>query len=183
MTTDTENHTEDVSQAHSLGDDTNNDGVDQTHPIAESTDSDGADTTVDQDSADEDQDDDAGDGPGREAAKYRRRLRDAEAERDQLAEQIVAWQRAEVERQATAGGLKPAALWASGTELAGLLGDDGTVDESKVSAAISGARESLGIPKPVHNTKEGRNVRRSDSKPSGKEAMVSAVMGRSAFDD
>ena len=93
---------------------------------------------------DEDQDDDADDGhgagPGREAAKYRRRLREAETERDRLSEQVGALQRAEVERLATADDLRPAALWASGVELAGLLTDDGTVDAEKVSAAIGAAR-------------------------------------------
>lgn len=128
----------------------------------------------------EDQDDDDagdGDGPGREAAKYRRRLREAETERDQLAERIGSLQRAEVERLAAVDGLRPAALWASGAELDDLLGDDGTVDAAKVSEAIGAAREQLGIPKPAHNTKEGRTVRRP-GKPSGREAMVSAVMGR-----
>lgn len=49
-----------------------------------------------------DQDDDAGDGSGREAAKYRRRLRAAEAERDTLKATVEAMQRAEVELLATA---------------------------------------------------------------------------------
>ncbi|WP_142391347.1 hypothetical protein [Mycobacterium sp. ENV421] len=152
----------------------------------DSTETPAADSEVDEDQgADEDQDDAADEGPGREAAKYRRRLRDTEAERDALAARVEALQRAEVERQATVGGLKPAALWASGTELAGLLGDDGTVDESKVSAAIAGARESLGIPKPPGGNYvkgEGQPIRRS-AKPSGKEAMVGVVMGRGVAGD
>lgn len=129
--------------------------------------------------ADEDQDD-AGDGQGWEAAKYRRRLRDAEAERDQLAQRVESMQRAEVERLATAADLRPAALWASGLELADLLSDDGTVDAAKVSTAIGAAREQLGIPEPPagnHVKNEGRSVERP-GKPSGKDAMVSAVMGR-----
>ncbi len=134
----------------------------------------------------EDQDADAdGDGPGREAAKYRRRLREAEAERDQLAERIEAMQRAEVERLATADTLRPAALWASGIELADLMADDGTVDGSKVSEAIAGAREQLGIPAPPlrrnYVKNEGSPVGRPP-KPSGKDAMVSAVMGRDSED-
>jgi hypothetical protein len=125
-------------------------------------------------------DDDTGDGSGREAAKYRRRLREAEAERDQLAEQIEAMRRAEVERLATADSLRPAALWASGVELSDLVAEDGTVDESKVSEAIAGAREQLGIAKPPVGPvvkREGLSVGRP-AKPSGKDAMVSAVMGR-----
>ncbi len=141
------------------------------------------DAAVDPDQDVEDQGD-AGDGPGREAAKYRRRLREAETERDRLAEQVVSLQRAEVERLAMAGDLRPAALWASGAELAGLLGDDGTVDAAKVTAAIEAAREQLGIPKPPVGPRvprEGRSLGRPP-KPSGKEAMIATVMGRDALD-
>lgn len=134
---------------------------------------------------DQDDEDDAGDGPGREAAKYRRRLRDTEAERDRLAEQVESLQRAEVERLAASDGLRPAALWASGVELADLLADDGTVHGSKVSAAIGASREQLGIPNPLPRNyvkNEGRSPGRP-GKPSGKAAMVSVVMGRGAADD
>ncbi|TDL01542.1 hypothetical protein EI067_00375 [Mycobacterium paragordonae] len=134
----------------------------------------------------EDQDDDAGDGdgPGREAAKYRRRLREAETERDRLSERIESLQRAEIERLATAAGLRPAALWASGPELADLVADDGTVDASKVSAAIGATREQLGIPAPPVGPrvpKEGRSPGRP-AKPSGREAMIATVMGRDTLD-
>ena len=135
--------------------------------------------------AEVDEDQDAGDGKGgREAAKYRRRLREAEAQRDQLAGQVEAMQRAEVERLAEADGLKPAALWA-GAELAGLLADDGTVDGARVSAAIEAAREQLGIPAPPVGPRvpnEGRSPGRP-AKPSGREAMVGIVMGRGVTGD
>lgn len=139
---------------------------------------------------DEDQDDaidgdGAGDGPGREAAKYRRRLRDVEAERDTLKAAVAALQRAEVDRLATADDLRPAALWASGPELADLLTDDGTVDAAKVSAAIAAARDQLGIPSPPPRGNvvkgEGRSLGRPP-RPSGKDAMVGVVMGRDGAD-
>ncbi|WP_428339988.1 hypothetical protein [Mycobacterium sp.] len=132
----------------------------------------------------EDQDDDASDGAGREAAKYRRRLREAEAERDQLAERIEAMQRAEVERLATADSLRPAALWASGVELANLVADDGTVDGSKVSDAVAAAREQLGIAAPPVGPvvkREGLGVGRPP-KPSGRDAMAGVIMGRDSDD-
>lgn len=140
--------------------------------------------TVDVAEVDEGQDDDAGDGRGREAAKYRRRLREAEIERDQLSDRVESLQRAEVERLASADGLRPAALWASGAELADLLGDDGTVNAPKVSAAIGSAREQLGIPAPPVGPrvpKEGRSPGRP-AKPSGRDAMIATVMGRDALD-
>jgi len=143
----------------------------------------GADTTDAE--LDEDQDDDSG--AGREAAKYRRRLRAAEAERDTLAATVEAMQRAEVERIATADELKPAALWGSGVELAGLLNDDGTVDAAKVNTAIAATRDALGIPEPVRTRylrvpKEGLPPRRP-GKPTGREAMAGIVMGRGVAGD
>ncbi|ULE32175.1 hypothetical protein [Mycobacterium sp. IDR2000157661] len=140
---------------------------------------------------DEDQDDtdddgaSAGDGPGREAAKYRRRLRDVEAERDTLKATVAALQRAEVARLAADAGLRPAALWASGPELADLLGEDGTVNADAVAAAVAVAREQLGIPKPRPRGNvvrgEGRTVGRP-AKPSGLNAMVALVQGRDGSD-
>ena len=54
----------------------------------------------------------------REAATYRRRLRDTESERDQLREQLDRLQRAEVERLASANGLAvPADVWPFGASL------------------------------------------------------------------
>lgn len=83
--------------------------------------------------------------PGREAAKYRRQLREAEAERDELRTQLGALRRAEVDRLVTDAKLKPAAVWAAGTELGNLLAADGTVDPAKVAAAVAATRETLGI--------------------------------------
>lgn len=93
---------------------------------------------------------DAGEGEGsnREAAKYRRRLREAEAERDALAERVETLQRAEVERIAGGASVKPAALWASGASLPELLTEDGTVDPEKVATAVQTARDQLGLAAP-----------------------------------
>jgi hypothetical protein len=83
--------------------------------------------------------------PHSEAAKYRRRLRDAEAERDTLAARLANMQRAQIDSHITALGLKPAAVWASGTELADLVDDDGVPDEQAVAAAVENARDHLGL--------------------------------------
>lgn len=79
-----------------------------------------------------------------EAAKYRKRLRDTEAERDRLAEQVTALQRQQVDARIAAKGVKPAAVWAI-TNLPDVLGEDGAVDDDKVDAAIQTARDQLGI--------------------------------------
>lgn len=82
----------------------------------------------------------------REAAKYRRQLREVEGERDTLRAQLDAMRRAAVDAMADAAKVKPAALWASGAQLDDLLDEAGVVDPAKVTAAIAAARTSLGIP-------------------------------------
>lgn len=113
---------------------------------------------------------------GREAAKYRRRLRDTEAERDALSERVASLQRAEAERMAAATLAKPAGLWATGTDLADLLGEDGNIDASKVTTAATAARDELGLaPKRAnHVPNEGGNPRVKGPKGS----MADVVMGK-----
>ena len=69
---------------------------------------------------------------GSEAAKYRTRLREVEAERDTLAARLEASQRANV-TQAIGGRFASSADFWNGTELSELLDDDGNVDSLKVS--------------------------------------------------
>ncbi|MBU3749817.1 MAG: hypothetical protein FGM52_05100 [Mycobacterium sp.] len=84
-----------------------------------------------------------------EAAKYRTRLRDTEAQRDALAATLTGLQRGRVECIAAAHGVTAEALWASGAELDALLGADGDPDPEAVAAAADTAREVLGIPAPA----------------------------------
>jgi hypothetical protein len=90
-------------------------------------------------------DDDDDGNPNREAAKWRTKLRDTEAQRDALATQLANMQRAAVDTQVTALGIKPAALWASGANLNDLLTDEGIPDMKKVEAAATAARDTLGL--------------------------------------
>lgn len=80
----------------------------------------------------------------REAAKYRRRLREVEGERDNLQEQLTAARRALVE-QHIGSEIKPAALWASGATLESLLDDSGAINFTLVDAAVAHARDVLGV--------------------------------------
>jgi hypothetical protein len=75
----------------------------------------------------------------KEAARYRRSLRDTEAERDSLRDRLTTLQRAEVERIATAddGLARADDLWLSGLDLASLLDDDGNVDAGKVRQTVA----------------------------------------------
>lgn len=81
---------------------------------------------------------------GNEAAKYRRRLRDTETERDTLRGQVAALQRAEVERLAS-HLTRPSAVWSAGVELGDCLNSDGAVDPDKAMTAITTAAEALGL--------------------------------------
>jgi hypothetical protein len=87
------------------------------------------------------------DNPNHEAAKYRIRLREAEAQRDALAAQLDALRRDQIGAIATTMGIKPAALWASGAELNNLLTEGGAIDTTKVREAADAARTELGITK------------------------------------
>ncbi|MGE9806918.1 hypothetical protein [Janibacter sp. G1551] len=80
---------------------------------------------------------------GREAAKYRRALREAEAERDAIREQVSALRRQMIE---DASGLtKPAALWAAGIEADALFTEAGTLDRDALREAVETAADAFGL--------------------------------------
>lgn len=95
----------------------------------------------------------------REAAKWRRQLRETETERDSLRSRVEAMQRAEVERLAGDQLSQPSALWKSDVALADLIGEDGRVDAEKVTAAVDLAVSSLGLQQlPAHQRPELRGA-------------------------
>jgi hypothetical protein len=73
----------------------------------------------------------------REAANYRRRLRETETERDELRARLDRVQSAEVERLAGAAGLQvPGDVWTFGASLETLRGEDGGIDSDAVSGLV-----------------------------------------------
>jgi hypothetical protein len=73
----------------------------------------------------------------REAASYRRRLRETEQERDGLRERLDGYERAEVERIAGDAGLQvPGDVWTFGATLDTLRGEDGAIDNEAVSGLV-----------------------------------------------
>ena len=82
--------------------------------------------------------------PGREAARYRRQLRDVEAERDTLTDQLAAARRTLVEHGL--GNVPAGAFWTLNPDPAALLDDDGNVDPAKVAEAARDAFATLGLP-------------------------------------
>lgn len=84
----------------------------------------------------------------REAAKYRRQLRQTEAERDALRARVQTWQQRHVEAIAAEHLAQPGDLLGlGGHQLADLLDEHGEVDPGKVRAAtlaLVAARPGLG---------------------------------------
>ena len=90
---------------------------------------------------------------GREAAKYRRQLRQVESERDDLAAKLDATRRALVERDL--GNLEPAAFWALHPNVADLADEAGRIDPNKLVAAGQEVYGALGLPGRFNNTRKG----------------------------
>lgn len=96
-----------------------------------------------QDGHDEAEED--GRAPNREAAKYRRRLRDAEKERDELRQRLDVYLARDVETVAAGFLDAPALLWADGQATAAdFLDEKGSVDRAKVRAAAEAILERYG---------------------------------------
>jgi len=76
-----------------------------------------------------------GNDPNREAAKYRRKLRETEQERDQLRERLDATHRGLVEQQAADLFADPSDLFHAAS-LDDMRGDDGLIDTEKASAEM-----------------------------------------------
>lgn len=79
----------------------------------------------------------------REAAKYRTRLRETEAERDDLAQQLKESRKQIVED--ISGLQRPEGLWAAGVDVDTLIDDDGRVDRKAVQEAVATATDTLGL--------------------------------------
>jgi hypothetical protein len=87
--------------------------------------------------------------PSGEAARYRTKLRETEAERDQLAEQLAGMRRTEAERLASTALSKGGDVWLDGADVGDLLDGDGHVDPEKVAAAAASVldgRPGLAVP-------------------------------------
>ena len=83
--------------------------------------------------------------PNREAAKYRRQLRDVEAERDALADTVKTLRTAAAEAVLSDILAKPSALWLAGHDVAEFYGEDGALDVDALREAAQAAVKDLGI--------------------------------------
>lgn len=134
--------------------------------VAEETPQETAEAPEAPDAAEDQQQEQEAEKPSNREARYRRQLRETEAERDTLRGRVEALQRGEVARLAAAEEIKAEALWASGAQLADLLAEDGTVDAAKVDAAIKAAAESLGLETRGSRLARGLVVRSEGGNPA-----------------
>ena len=81
----------------------------------------------------------------KEAAKYRRQLREVQAERDQLSAQVEAMQRAQVERALKGKLEKPSSFWLSDHKPADFYTEGGELDSDKLNTAADTAIETIGL--------------------------------------
>ncbi|MCV7090025.1 hypothetical protein [Mycobacterium interjectum] len=70
-------------------------------------------------------------------AKYRKALRDTEAERDQLRTRLETRDTADVERDLAGRLVDPGDLWRAGVTLDDLRGDDGELDPDRIDEAVT----------------------------------------------
>ena len=106
----------------------------------------------------------------REAAKYRTRLREAEAQRDALAQRVERFQRNEIEHIARAHLASPADLLTlSGNQLSDYLTESGDIDPEKINAdaaVILAERPGLRKPVPATDPTQGHGSPAPRDEPS-----------------
>lgn len=101
--------------------------------------------------------------PAREAAKYRHQLRQVEAERDQLTQQLAAAQAETLNLGMAILQLSPKLATAAGITAADVLGEDGRLDVSKLQAAKERVETEFG------------------KQPGVRDAYYAALLGRPPF--
>lgn len=90
-----------------------------------------------------------------EAAKYRRQLRDTEAERDTLAGQLKTARENIVTHMLSKSPATLDAITAAGYEIDSLLDDDGNIDQEKLDAAAADTCERFNITIPMPRVTSG----------------------------
>lgn len=109
----------------------------------------------------------------KEAAKYRTQLRETEAERDQLRDQLAAQRRAIIDHQATARGVDPQLLDAAGINIDELLDDESQhVDLTKVADFVDETATRFKVARGfTTNRAQGASGATPPSKPSLADAF------------
>lgn len=117
-----------------------------------------------QDPQDEDGQQDRGKSKAaRDAAKYRTQLREVEAERDTLADQLTTARRhiADQAIEAAGTGVTPALVWELGTDVAAMFNDDGTLNQQTVTSTV----QDIATRYNIHGPNEQPNPAQAHGQP------------------
>ncbi|MEJ5928730.1 hypothetical protein WG915_08895 [Corynebacterium sp. H128] len=95
-----------------------------------------------------------------EAKKYRKRAQEAEAQLETAQARFNSLARCVIDAEVTRLGIKPAALWATGTTIETLLTEDGGIDYTALQTAVDTTAESLGITRaqPAYSPNQGKGT-------------------------
>lgn len=117
-------------------------------------------------------------GSNREAAKYRRRLRQAEAERDQLAAQLATARRAVVETALDRLPVKvhPDLIWMRSSP-ADYFNESGELNQERLELIVENLRQLGAAQVKGWHSGEGREPRRPGGR-SARDRAVKVIMGR-----
>lgn len=116
------------------------------------------------DDEDQDGDEDTTDPAKREAIRYRRRLRETEAERDALAERVAGLTRTIVS-DVVGRSISPDAFFLAGHSATDFMNDDGTVRSAELEAAVSEVARRLELRERRSTGDPGQGVRGLSREP------------------
>lgn len=118
-------------------------------------------------------------GSNREAAKYRRRLRDTEAERDRLADQLATARKAVVESELDRLPVKvhPDLIWMRSAP-ADYFADDGTLNRERLQLIVDQLRQLGAAQVKGWHSGEGREPRHPVGR-GARDRALKLIMGRS----
>lgn len=112
---------------------------------------------------------------GSREARYRIRAREAEQQRDALAQQIEQLQARDAERIAGSFLSNPADVFTlGGVQISELVGEDGFVDTEKVTSVVNqilGTRPGLSKQSPATDRSQGHGFAAASSTPSFQELL------------
>jgi hypothetical protein len=112
---------------------------------------------------------------GQEAAKYRKQLRDTEAERDALTGTVDSLRRQLIAQNMPHGSkLNADSLWTAGHNAADLFAADGAVDVGKLSEAVKDTHQKFGVrfgPDPIPGSGTGQGAASAGEGPSWSKAL------------
>ncbi|CKI51625.1 hypothetical protein LTT02_21885 [Mycolicibacterium smegmatis] len=111
-------------------------------------------------------------------ARYRRERNEARRELDELRDTLQRTRAAIVENAVQAAGLDPRLLTAAGHTVDSLVGDDGLIDGTKLSEAVTATAREFRVPPKGRPPQPNRQQGTGSGQPPGKASWSKALKGR-----